>query len=51
MKIKQKVLTKEEKEDLKNILSSEDEGFGMISEGYRCRDVKVEKRLDLVLRN
>ena len=51
MKNKQKVLTKEEKEDLKNISSSEDEGFGIISEGYRYRDAKAEKRLDLVLRN
>lgn len=40
MKKKQGTLTEEEKEDLRDILRSEDEGFGVISEGYRCKETK-----------
>lgn len=40
MKKKQKTLTEEEKEDLRDILRSEEEGFGVISEGYRCKKTK-----------
>jgi|GEM_PF-6041331 len=40
MKKKQETLTEEEKEDLRDILRSEEEGFGVISEGYRHEEIK-----------
>jgi len=39
---KSEAQVKEEKEDLKDISRSEDEGFGIISEGYRCKEAKID---------
>ena len=49
MKKKQEAPTKEKKEDVMDILRSEDEGFGIISEGYRRNETAMKEKSELAL--
>ena len=49
MKKKQETPTKEEREDLKDISRSEEEGFGIISDGYNRQETAMKEEAELAL--